>query len=132
MPNTNPSTGQDKRRNAFDAFYKANPNKLKGQSLDQAYAAMRREVARRYSMDNKNGSITRVAKGGDAVQKQQQVMNTPVRTPGRSDLHYPVGEKPKVISDGKGNNISKETLQRRLASGMVSSTRPKKAKNFGL
>lgn len=32
------------RKAAFEAYYKANPEKLKGKSIDEAYAAMRRNV----------------------------------------------------------------------------------------
>lgn len=35
------------RRAAFDAYYKANPDKLKGKTLDEAFSAMRREAARK-------------------------------------------------------------------------------------
>lgn len=34
------------RRANFDAFYKANPDKLKGKTVDEAFAAMQRESGR--------------------------------------------------------------------------------------
>lgn len=42
-----------KRREAFEAYYKANPDKLKGKTVDEAYAAMRRNVIATGNKTNK-------------------------------------------------------------------------------
>lgn len=45
-----------KRRAAFEAYYKANPDKLKGKSIDEAYAAMRRNVIATGNRSGKNSA----------------------------------------------------------------------------
>lgn len=46
-----------RRRANFTAYYKANPDKLGGKTIDEAYDAMRRESGRQVSADNRNGVI---------------------------------------------------------------------------
>lgn len=76
------------RRKAFDAHYSANPSELKGKTLDEAYAAMRREVDRRGRMDTRNGSIGKVRRGGDAVTRRISARSVVTEQP---DRHATIG-----------------------------------------
>lgn len=90
------------RRQAFDAYYKSNPSKLKGKSLDEAYAAMQRQATRNSAADREtnHGLNPKLAGRQQAIQRRiqqtaegsDQNSRKPVRTPGRSDLHYPVNK----------------------------------------
>jgi hypothetical protein len=125
------------RKRKFYQYYKSNPDKLKGKTIDEAYAGMRREVERRKNMDNKNGSIQRVLKGGDRTQAIQRRLNhernTPILTPGNSERHYPVNfpKNPKVLSEYQKPKPTAASLQAQLNASRKS-TAPKKARNFGL
>ena len=49
------------RKDNFFAYYKANPDKLKGKSVQEAYEAMRREAGRKDLTNRNEGGTSRTA-----------------------------------------------------------------------
>lgn len=70
------------RKDAFEAYYRANPEKLKGKTVDEAYAAMRREAGRK--------RLANRSAGNDSIQNaiaRRVEKKTPVAARGRNGAY---------------------------------------------
>lgn len=105
-----PNPGKTRRGN-FEAYYKANPDKLKGKSIDEAYAAMQRESGRIQSAtaNSNRHSSERAA----AIQRRLKSSNDNPMTMANTN---PFAGMPNPLAAGKDGSTPYQRLNKNLSS----------------
>jgi hypothetical protein len=112
-----PDPGKTRRDN-FNAYYKANPDKLKGKSLDEAYAAMQRESGRiqqrtnnsnKHSFDPQSRAAAiqrRIQNNKDSNDNPMTMKNTNPLSGVKNPLAIKNGKTPWQRLNGEINNAA--------------------------